>query len=113
MTRPERRAMRVTKKLRAEAAVLCSAAASRMHRVIEDRRRAIPDGSWQPSPPFALEDLVRELECDPLSGELGEEAEMAAADLMAARHGRRGSVYMPNRETWAEAEALLQTGWTP
>jgi hypothetical protein len=93
--------MRVTKKLRAEAALLCSAAAS--------VARRWDDGCWRhacPSILFAEHDLVRELDVSPEAAEIAD----AAHDEALSRIDWWSDC---QRETWAEAHALLMCDWTP
>ncbi len=77
--------MRVTAKHRREAILICAIAASGEH------------------PAGTIDRIVLEQELDPASGDLADEAEFSARP----GDGSNG------REHWAEAEAMLRTGWVP
>jgi hypothetical protein len=107
---------RVAKKLRAEAALVCSAAASRAVLIPESVRRAEHVTIWRFSPPLDLAPLVRELEVTPEAGDLADEAQAVALDRMSRVESLPEwcALFVERyRLAWAEAEAMLQQGWAP
>lgn len=91
--------MKITKKLREDAAILCSAVASRD---IE-----MWNGEWWWLAMQGVSDaspIVLELDIDPDAADLADEARS---------YIRHESDRPTTRETWAEAEALIRDGWSP
>ena len=100
----QKRPVRHPKKLREEAALLCSAAAS-----CETHGG---DGNWQwNGPAWMSRDhwMVHEVDVTPEAADLAEAVHDHVRDVTSI-----GDVTWKRlRLQWAEAHALLMTGWTP
>lgn len=93
--------MKVTKKLREQAAVLCSAAASYEEYV----RLFSGTSAWKPRHMYGLLWFAHMLDLPDSAATLGEDVTRSITG--ATRIG------FTTRETWAEAEALLRCGFAP